>query len=99
MPHLAEFIKRGSCRDDLVLLGGVPTITPPMWATLATGANPSTHGITCFWRQDPEKLDTLVYNMDSERCKAEQMWNVTALEKEKNFGMALAWWCMASKFR
>lgn len=83
MPHLAEFIKRGSCRDDLVLLGGVPTITPPMWATLATGANPSTHGITCFWGQDPEKLDTLVYNMDSERCKAEQMWNVTALEGKK----------------
>ena len=55
MPHLAEFIKRGSCREDLVMLGGVPTITPPMWTTLATGANPSTHGITCFWGQDPVK--------------------------------------------
>ena len=83
MPHLAEFIKRGACREDLVMLGGVPTITPPMWATLATGANPSTHGITCFWGQDPEKLDTLVYNMDSARCKAEQMWNVTALAGKK----------------
>lgn len=83
MPHLAEFIKRGACRKDLVMLGGVPTITPPMWTTLATGANPSTHGITCFWGQDPEKLDTLVYNMDSERCKAEQMWNVTALAGKK----------------
>ncbi len=83
MPHLAEFIKRGSCREDLVMLGGVPTITPPMWTTLATGANPSTHGITCFWGQDPVKLDTLVYNMDSERCKAEQMWNVTALAGKK----------------
>ena len=83
MPHLAEFIKRGSCREDLVMLGGVPTITPPMWTTLATGANPSTHGITCFWGQDPVKLDTLVYNMDSDRCKAEQMWNVTALAGKK----------------
>lgn len=83
MSHLAEFIKRGSCREDLVMLGGVPTITPPMWTTLATGANPSTHGITCFWGQDPVKLDTLVYNMDSERCKAEQMWNVTALAGKK----------------
>lgn len=83
MPHLAEFIRRGSCREDLVMLGGVPTITPPMWATLATGANPSTHGITCFWGQDPEKLDTLVYNMDSARCKAEQMWNVSALSGKK----------------
>ena len=83
MPHLAEFIKRGSCRENLVMLGGVPTITPPMCTTLATGANPSTHGITCFWGQDPVKLDTLVYNMDSERCKAEQMWNVTALAGKK----------------
>lgn len=83
MPHFAKFLERGSAREDLVLLGGVPTITPPMWATLATGANPSTHGITCFWGQDPEKLDTLVYNMDSARCKAEQMWNVTALEGKK----------------
>ena len=49
MPHFAKFLERGSAREDLVLLGGVPTITPPMWATLATGANPSTHGITCFW--------------------------------------------------
>ena len=28
-------------------------------------------------------MDTLVYNMDSERCKAEQMWNVTALAGKK----------------
>ncbi len=83
MPHLAKFIEKGACREDLVMLGGVPTITPPMWTTLATGANPSTHGITCFWGQDPEKLDTLVYNMDSSRCKAEQMWNVSALAGKK----------------
>lgn len=83
MPHLKKFIERGACREDLVMLGGVPTITPPMWTTLATGANPATHGITDFWGQDPENLDTLLYNMDSTRCKAEQMWNVTALVGKK----------------
>lgn len=83
MPHLKKFIERGACREDLVMLGGLPTITPPMWTSLATGANPSTHGITDFWGQDPDNLDTLVYNMDSTRCKAEQMWNVTALEGKK----------------
>jgi len=83
MPNLAKFIEIGACREDLVMLGGVPTITPPMWTTLATGANPSTHGITCFWGQDSENLDTLVYNMDSARCKAEQMWNVSALAGKK----------------
>ena len=78
MPNVRQFVERGACREDLVLLGGVPTITPPMWTTLATGANPATHGITCFWGQDLVNLDTLVYNLDSRRCQAEQLWNVTA---------------------
>ena len=78
LPHIKEYVERGGCREDLVLLGGLPTITPPMWTTLATGAYPSTHGITCFWGQDPESLDTIVYNLDSTRCQAEQIWNVLA---------------------
>ena len=48
MPNLAQFIDRGAARQDLMLLGAVPTITPPLWTTLATGAYPMTHGITCF---------------------------------------------------
>lgn len=78
MPNLAEIIKRGVCRQDLVLLGAHPTITPPMWTTLATGAYPNTHSITCFWRQDPDHLDAIDYNLDSNRCQAEQLWNVFA---------------------
>ena len=77
MPNLQKFVNRGSCRDDLHLLGAIPTITPPCWTTLATGAYPGTHGITCYWRQSPESLDAVVYNMDSRHCEAEQMWNVT----------------------
>ncbi len=83
MPHMKQFIERGACREDLVLMGAMPTITPPMWTTLATGAYPNTHGITCFWNQHPEKLDTLVYAFDSRECKAEQMWNVTAESGKK----------------
>ena len=37
MPNLKKFMERGACREDLVMLGGQPTITPPMWTTLATG--------------------------------------------------------------
>ena len=48
MPALKEFVARGGCREDLVMLGGMPTITPPMWTTLSTGAQASTHGITGF---------------------------------------------------
>lgn len=42
MPNLKKLIEKGSARHDLRLLGGVPTITPPMWTTLATGAYPMT---------------------------------------------------------
>ena len=60
------------------MLGGQPTVTPPMWTTLATGAYPVTHGITCFWRQSKENLDLAEYNLDSRLCQAEQLWNVFA---------------------
>lgn len=83
MPNLKKLLKRGSAREDLVMLGAVPTITPPMWTTLCTGAYPGTHGITDFWNQHPTELDTLVYSLDSRNCKAEQLWNVLAEEGRK----------------
>lgn len=61
MPALKEFVARGGCREDLVMLGGMPTITPPMWTTLSTGAQASTHGITGFWNVDPNDRSKLVY--------------------------------------
>ncbi|MDO4281487.1 MAG: alkaline phosphatase family protein [Peptococcaceae bacterium] len=83
MPNLKKIIEKGVCREDLVLLGAHPTITPPMWTTLATGAYPSTHGITCFWRKDKEDLDAIDYNLNSENCQAEQIWNIFAEEADK----------------
>ncbi len=78
LPNLQKIIDRGACREDLVMLGGNPTVTPPMWTTLATGATAGVHGITGFWNQAPNNLEALVYNLDSRMCKAEQLWNVTA---------------------
>lgn len=78
MPNLKKFIERGSARKDLRQIGAIPTITPPCWTTLATGAYPGTHGITCYWRQSKENLDAVVYNMDSRNCTAEQIWNITS---------------------
>ena len=78
MPALQTFVQRGAQREDLVLLGAMPTVTPPMWTTLATGAYPRTHGITCFWAPVEDKLDETGYNLDSRTCRAEQLWNVTA---------------------
>jgi len=78
LPNIKKYLERGSAREALNMLGAHPTITPPCWTTLATGAYPGTHGITCYWRQSPDSLDAVVYNMDSRNCKAEQLWNVTA---------------------
>ena len=78
MPNFTEFMKKGSAREDLVMLGAMPTITPPMWTTLATGAYAGTHGVTDFWNPHPTQLDTLVYSFDSANCKAEPLWNVFA---------------------
>ena len=78
LPNIRKMIQKGSAREDLVLLGANPTITPPMWTTLATGAYPSTHGITCFWNQHPTDLSRFAYAVDSGQCLAEQIWNCTA---------------------
>lgn len=75
MPNLQRLYENGACREDMVLQGNMPTITPPMWTTLATGACANTHGITCYWGQHPTRPDLLVYNFSSTRCKAEQVWN------------------------
>lgn len=83
LPNIKKYVERGACREDLVMLGAMPTITPPLWATLATGAYPETHGITCFWRQSKESLDEIVYAFDSIGCKAEQLWNIFAESGKK----------------
>ena len=75
MPNLQKYIERGACREDLMLLGGHPTVTPPMWATLATGCYANVHGITAFNRQGSD-LDKTITNFDSRNCHAEPLWNV-----------------------
>lgn len=77
LPNIQKLIDRGAYHHDLSMLGAHPTITPPMWTTLATGAFPNTHGITCFSRQG-STISKVAYNFDSKLCKAEQLWNVTA---------------------
>lgn len=77
MPNTAEFIRRGAARHDLVMLGGHPTVTPPMWTTLACGCYANVHGVTDFCRIGGD-IDKIAYNFDSRLCKAEQLWNVFA---------------------
>ena len=78
MPATKELLARGAGREDLVMLGGMPCITPPMWTTLATGCYPNVHGITHYFRcMMPEQgYEWLGYNLDSSFNKAEPLWNV-----------------------
>ena len=78
MPNTKKIIEAGAQRHDLVMLGGHPTVTPPMWTTMATGCYANVHGITSFYRQSKTDLDAIEYNMDSRNCQAEQLWNVFA---------------------
>lgn len=78
MPNVKKFIERGSAREDLGLLGGHPTVTPPMWATLSTGCYANVHGITGFDIPSPKGLDYITYSLESSSCKAEHIWNVFA---------------------
>jgi len=77
MPNVQKLLDRGAANKDLAMLGGHPTITPPMWTTLACGCNANVHGITQFYRK-AEDLDAQAYNIDSRNCKAEPLWNVFA---------------------
>jgi len=77
MPNLKQLIDRGAANKELRMIGGHPTVTPPMWTTLATGASPFVHGIIDYNRLGSD-IDTTTYNFDSRNCRAEQMWNVTA---------------------
>jgi len=77
MPNTKKYIEAGAQRHDLVMLGGHPTVTPPMWTTLATGCYANVHGITGFYRKG-KNLDTVTYNIDSRLCAAELVWNCFA---------------------
>ena len=77
LPNVKTYIERGAAREDLVMLGGHPTVTPPMWTTLACGCYANVHGITGFYRCGDD-LDLVDYNLDSRNCRAEQLWNVFA---------------------
>ncbi|MBO5141306.1 MAG: alkaline phosphatase family protein [Peptococcaceae bacterium] len=87
MPNFKKLMDMGSCREDLMMLGANPTITPPMWATLATGAYPMTHGIMDYNISAEEDKDITLGAFSSRFLKAEPLWNVTAQAGKKTLCM------------
>ena len=70
MPNFSRYLSLGAANENLEMIGGHPTVTPPMWTTLATGATPYTHGVTDFFKKG-ERVGICAYNFDSRHCAAE----------------------------
>jgi len=91
LPNIEKMLAVGAAREDLMMLGGNPTITPPMWTTLSTGAYPMTHGITCYWNTAGDEIAKLDNNYKSWKIKAQQIWEVTAKANKKT--LVWTWPC------
>ena len=80
LPTFKKIIDSGVMAENC--LAPYPTITPPNWTSIATGAWPGTHQITDFWVHTPGKTPenaNAVQAYSSERVKAEFFWD--ALDK------------------
>lgn len=77
MPHLKSLIDGGVLAENCLV--PFPTITPPNWATIATGAWPGTHGVTCFHVHRPgDPLDVVHPGFVSSEVQAEFLWEAIA---------------------
>src|SRR5271166_1072635 len=69
MPNLARILRDGYSTE---LVPTMPPTTPAGWATVATGAWPSTHGVEGFAVHVPgESLDKKRHSLTSNGVKAE----------------------------
>ena len=77
LPHLGSLLARGVYAPNT--LAPLPTITPPNWTTIATGAWAGTHGITDY---KMHVSGTPLYEMhngfDVREVLAEPLWNAVA---------------------
>ncbi|MBW2141342.1 MAG: alkaline phosphatase family protein [Deltaproteobacteria bacterium] len=81
LPTFKKLRDKGVWADNCLV--PFPTVTPPNWAAIATGAFSGTTGITDFhYHSEGEELDNshIRQNFSSERCQAEYIWD--ALDKE-----------------
>ena len=73
LPVLQRLMQNGVYATNALV--GYPTITPPNWTTIATGANDGTHGITDFDGHVPgDPLNKVHQNMDAREIQAETLW-------------------------
>jgi len=72
-PNIGRLIAQGVHRE---MLGVLPTLTPPGWTTLATGAWAGTHRVTDFNIRDYDGYITdSIWGINTALCEAELIWN------------------------
>jgi predicted AlkP superfamily phosphohydrolase/phosphomutase len=70
MPRVKHLLENGVCAINSY--PPFPSITPPSWTTLATGATSATHGVPCFNVHVPGTgLDDMDQAFDSNLVQAE----------------------------
>ena len=85
LPNLGKVKEMGLTTEDMSMLGAMPTITPPNWASLSTGSWPGTHGITCFWNHTTgNSLLQLENGFNSSLSEAEFIWDAAARVGKKS---------------
>ena len=90
LPNFQKLVEHGTyCENALV---PYPTITPPNWTSIATGAMPATHQVTDYWHQisgeDPLPTNARC-SFGSAHNKAETLWD--AAEKAGKKSIVLNW--------
>ena len=76
LPNFKKLFEQGTVADNC--LTNFPTVTPPNWATIATGALDGTHGITDFHVHEtgtPLDNSQIRQAFGSQRCQAEYIWD------------------------
>ena len=84
LPTLKKLIDGGAWAENC--LPPFPTITPPNWATIATGAWAGTHQVTDFWIPLKGKTPTnanIAASYNSGNVKAEFIWEAAAKAGKK----------------
>ncbi len=73
LPYLAELTAQGVWAENCLV--PFPTVTPPNWTTIVTGAWPGTHGVIGFRiHRLGEPLTKTYDGFDSRYCRAERLW-------------------------
>ena len=85
LPNIKRVLENGCAREDLSMLGAFPTVTPPNWASIATGNWPRTHGVTCYYNHTLGKdFQINEVNWDSRRVKSEFIWERFSKEHRRS---------------